>query len=148
MLNRLKKVPDVAYTIMSLAATAAVNYTIIHSPLVPVFIAVLLAHELGHYFAAKLHGAKPRTPIFLPIPFIMVAITKISKLTNRQKKDTAFYGPFTGFMTALFFIVANFIFNFTSYIPLIALATGEVVFNYFGSDGKKYREAKRNLLCT
>lgn len=147
MLNRLKKIPDVAYTIMSLAATAAINYSIIHSPLVAVFLCVLLAHELGHYFAAKLHGAKTRTPIFLPLPLIVIGITKISKLTNKQKKDTAFYGPFTGFLTAVLFIIANFIFNFISYVPLIALATGEIVFNYFGSDGKKYREAKRNLAC-
>lgn len=148
MLNKLKKIPDIAYTVMSLAATAAINYSIIHSPLVGVFLCVLLVHELGHYLTAKFHGAKAKLPIFLPLPFIAVALTKIPKLNNRQKKDTAFYGPFAGFMAALFFIVANLIFNFTSYIPLIGLATGEIVFNYFGSDGKKYREAKRSLLCT
>lgn len=132
---------------MSLAALAAVNYSIIHNTIVFVFIAVLLAHELGHYLTAKRFGAKVRTPIFLPIPFLAVAFTKVSKLKPEHTMKTAFYGPFTGFIATLFFILANLIFNFTSTPALVLLAISELFMNYIGTDGTKYRKAKRSLQC-
>jgi len=139
-----KKIPQSFYTIFSLAAVAAINYSIIHNSIIFVFLMVLLAHELGHYFVAKKHKGKPRLPIFIPLPFFVIGLTKISKLTSRAQKEVAFYGPFVGFLTTLLLILLNGIFNFMSYIPLLFLLFTETVLNYFGTDGSKYRKAKRS----
>ena len=139
-----KKIPQSFYTIFSLAAVAAVNYSIIHSSIVFIFSMVLLAHELGHYFVAKKHNAKPKLPIFIPLPFFAIGLTRISKLAPRAQKNVAFYGPFVGFLTTLFLILLNGIFNFMPYAPLLFLLFTETVLNYFGSDGAKYRKAKRS----
>jgi len=144
-----KKVPQVIYTIGSLAALAAINYSIIQSPMVFIFILVLLAHELGHYFVARKNKAQAYLPYFLPLPFIAIGITKVKGLTLRGKKQVALAGPFVGSLTALLLIILNSIFTFTSYVPLLILFFGEIIFNYFGSDGKQYRKVNRSLrLCT
>ena len=144
-----KRVPKVLVTVGSLAAMAAINYTLIQSPFVFIAIIVLLSHELAHYFMAKKSGAEVKLPIFLPLPFIAVAITKAKGLSNRSKMKVALSGPIVGFITALLLIVVNFIFNIVSPIPLVALAAGEIVFNFIGNDGKKYRSSKKAVLsCT
>ena len=147
-INIFKKIPKVFYTIASLVATAAINYTIVHNGFILIVTLVLLAHELGHYFAAKIHGAKVSLPFFIPFPFLIIAITRITGLDAKGIKDTAFYGPFTGLVTTLIILALNSILNIFSPIPLMILAASEVVLNYFGSDGKKYRKAKRSLLCS
>lgn len=146
--NIFKKIPRFFYTAASLVATAAINYTIIHNGIVLIVTLVLLAHELGHYFAAKLHGAKVSLPFFIPFPFLVIAITRITGLDAEGIKQTAFYGPFTGLVTTLIILALNSILNIFSPIPLMLLAASEVIFNFFGSDGKKYRKANRSLLCS
>lgn len=149
MRNKLKKIPAIFWTIGSLSALAAINYSIIHSPFVFFAILVLFTHELAHYYTAKKHGAHPTLPIFIPLPFIAIAFTKIKGLSNKSKMKVAISGPLVGFSTAVLLILFNIIFNFTSYVPLFILALGEVLFNIIGTDGSKYRSAKRNLqTCT
>ena len=144
-----KKGPRLIYTVGSLAAMAAINYSLIQSPFVFIALIVLLSHELAHYFMAKKSGAEVNLPIFLPLPFIAIAITKAKGLSNRSKMKVALSGPIVGFITALLIIIVNSIFNIISPVPLVALATGEVVFNFIGNDGKKYRSAKKDVLsCT
>lgn len=144
-----KRIPRAVTTVGSLAAMAAINYSLIQSPFVFIALLVLLSHELGHYFMARKSGAQVKLPIFLPLPFIAIAITKAKGLSNRSKMKVALSGPIVGFITALLIIVANFIFNIVSPVPLVALATGEIVFNFIGNDGKKYRSAKKAVLsCT
>jgi hypothetical protein len=143
-----KRIPQAAYSIMSLAAVAAINYSIIHNTFVFICVIVLLAHELGHYFAAKINKGIPKLPIFLPLPFIAIALTKITELDPKGIQQTAFYGPFAGFLAAVTFLLFNLILNFTSSISLIMLAISEIVFNYIGSDGAKYRRARKmNTSC-
>lgn len=131
---------------MSLAAVAAINYTIIHNSFVFVALFVLLAHELGHFFVAKKHGGNPSLPIFIPIPFLLIALVKVQEMSDEGILKTSFYGPFTGFLTTLLIILFNIIFKLLPVIPLIILALSEIVLNYFGSDGTKYRAAKRRIL--
>lgn len=149
MKNRFfKKIPQSIYTIFSLAAVAAVNYSLIQSPIVFIFLAIILAHELGHYFVAKKYKAKVRLPIFIPLPFFVIGLTKISKLSLKHQKEVAISGPLAGFIAALMFLMLNGIFNFMSYIPLLFIAFNESVLNYFGSDGAKYRKAKEgSYIC-
>ena len=113
MLKKIfKKVPRFFYASASLVAVAAINYTIIHNTFIFVALIVLLAHELGHYFVAKKNGGDPTFPIFLPIPFLLVAFTKVQEMSKEATAKTAFYGPFTGLIAALMLILFNIIFNF------------------------------------
>jgi hypothetical protein len=143
-----KKIPSSLYTVASLSALAAVNYSIINNSFVFIAILVLLCHELGHYFIAKKEGASPSLPIFFPLPFVAIAITRIKNLSLKSKKKVSISGPIFGFITALILFLLNIVFSYTSSIMLLSLMFGELVFNYIGTDGKKYRHAKKELsLC-
>ena len=150
MLKKIfNKVPKSLYTIASLSALAAINYSILNNVLVFLFIFVLFVHEFGHYFTAKLLGAKPSLPIFLPLPFIAIAFTKITGLNAKLKKKISFAGPLYAVTFSILLLLLNIILSFTSNFSLIFLIFGEIVFNYFGIDGVKYRQANKEiLLCT
>jgi membrane-associated protease RseP (regulator of RpoE activity) len=128
-----------------LAAVAAINYTIFHSLTIFIVLFTIFVHELGHYFTAKINNVEVQTPIFLPIPFLLVGLTKIFETNNKKidkkiKQKILFYGPFTSVLFLLLLLVAAIILKFNTSIILMLLF-GEIVFNYFGSDGKKYRTA-------
>lgn len=146
--QKLKQTPDHVYTIASLAALAAVNYAIIHNSFVFIAVIVLLAHELGHYFTAKSKNIEVNLPIFIPLPFLGIGLTKVGFQTAEDQQAIAISGPIYGFITALLILLLNILYNFTSNLPIIFLAITELVFNFIGSDGKKYREARRrNASC-
>jgi len=142
---KAKDIPNHFYTLASLIALAAVNYAIIHNSFVFIAIIVLLAHELGHYLTAKMKNVEANLPIFIPIPFIAVGITKVGKHDPDQAAAISMAGPLYGFLTTILIILLNLIYQFTSNIPLIFLAITEIVFNYFGLDGKKYKTARRSM---
>jgi hypothetical protein len=125
-----------------LIAFAAINYTIIHSPIVLLLTFVLLVHELAHYYYAKSSGAQVTPPIFLPLPFIAVAMVKIKNLSNDHKAHVALAGPFFAILTLLFFISFNLIFYIFPFYMLFIFILFEFVFNFIGSDGAKYRSTK------
>jgi hypothetical protein len=137
-----KKVPQLALTIGSIMGLAAINYSILHTPFVFIVVLVMLAHELGHYFAAKFADADPDLPYFIPFPFFTVGITRIRKMKfisyNSRKKILAL-GPITGALTALLLLLLSINFSSQYVLPLFFLILGEIIFNFIGSDGKKYR---------
>ena len=67
---------SVAVLVATSAAFAAINYTIIHNPLIFAITFVLIAHELGHYFAAHANGAQADIPYIIPLPFIGIGVTR------------------------------------------------------------------------
>lgn len=72
-------------------------------------IAILGAHELGHYFACKHYGIKATLPFFIPAPPIFTlfgtfgAVIKIKEpiTTRRALFDIGIAGPLAGFALAL-----------------------------------------------
>ena len=143
------KTKSVLILMATAAAFAALNYTIIHSPIVFIITAVLLAHELGHYFAAILHGAQADIPYIIPLPFIGLGITRIKnfkKLSAQVRKSIILSGPTAGVMTAILLLLLSFITPFIAPLLILCIAISEVLFNYLGSDGKKYRQAKRDIV--
>jgi Zn-dependent protease len=72
-------------------------------------IGVLLAHELGHYAAARRHGLDVSPPYFLPAPFLISLIgtfgafirLRSPMLHRRMLMDVGAAGPLAGLVLAL-----------------------------------------------
>lgn len=141
----IKNIPKSFLTIGSLLGFAAINYTIIHSPIVLLATFGLLIHELAHYFYAKSFGAKPSLPFFLPLPFVAIAFVKIKNLKTKYKPDVAISGMIFASLMYFFSFIFNIYHSFYSfYIPLFFILF-ELLFNIIGSDGAKFRSAKMKL---
>jgi membrane-associated protease RseP (regulator of RpoE activity) len=80
------------------------------------FLAILLAHELGHFFACRYYSIRCTPPYFIPLPLNMAgtlgAFIRIrSPFPNKRALfDVGVAGPLAGFIVALpvlFFGIAN-----------------------------------------
>ena len=72
-------------------------------------LAILLVHELGHFFACRAHGIEATLPFFIPAPTLIGtfgAFIKIKSPFSSKKAlfDVGLAGPLAGFLTALPFI--------------------------------------------
>ncbi len=98
-------------------------------PFMLAMIAILGAHELGHYIAARLHHEPASPPYFIPLPIISILGTmgavinlKAPPANRRVLLDIGAAGPIAGLVVALPVLVAGLI---TS-APLRALAPDQV----------------------
>ena len=69
-------------------------------------MAILLAHEMGHYLVARRHGFRLSLPYFLPLPFAFGTLGAIIRLKTLPRSRTALLemgaaGPIAGFVVAL-----------------------------------------------
>lgn len=70
-------------------------------------LAILLAHEFGHYFAARHHGVDSSLPYFIPFPFspagTLGAFIRIRALIPHREAlfDIGAAGPLAGFVVCL-----------------------------------------------
>lgn len=70
-------------------------------------MAILLAHELGHYFAGRIHGVDVSPPYFIPMPLVlfgtMGAIIRMRGpiQTRNALLDVGAAGPIAGMVVAL-----------------------------------------------
>lgn len=142
----LKKVNRLTISIMSFAAMSAINYTIIHNPIVLLASLILLIHELGHYLMAKNFGANVKFPIFIPLIIMSIGITQVTDLEDRYKSMVALAGPMLASSFIILLMLFNSIYKIFSTKILFLFLFGEIVFNYFGLDGKRYRKFKQNNL--
>lgn len=124
---------------------AAINYTIMHSPIVLLATLGILVHELAHYFYAKAFKAEVTLPIFLPLPFIAIAFVKVKQLKDKHKPHVALSGMIFAALMYSFMFAFNIYHSFYSfYIPLLFIFF-ELLFNIIGSDGSKFRSAKMKM---
>lgn len=86
-------------------------------------MAILLAHEFGHYTAARLHGIPASLPYFLPLPFLspfgtMGAVILVSERTKRRDAllDFGAAGPLAGLVVAIPMMVVGL--NLSTFGPL------------------------------
>lgn len=71
-------------------------------------LAILIAHELGHYVAARVHGERPTLPLFLPLPWFnpfgtlgaLLFLDERSR-SRRALLDIGAAGPLAGLLVAL-----------------------------------------------
>lgn len=132
-------------TVGTTAGLAAINYTIVHNPIVFVFIMSLFVHEFGHYFVARKNGADPDLPYFIPLFPFNIGITRIKNLLPKHVPAVSMAGPMFASIFLILFIMFNSIYRIFSFIPLFIMLALEIIFNYFGSDGKKYRKYKSSF---
>ena len=69
-------------------------------------MAILLAHELGHFFAAKTYGIDVSYPYFIPFPNLFGTFGAFIRIrspitTKRALFDVGLAGPVAGFLIAL-----------------------------------------------
>lgn len=70
-------------------------------------LAILLAHEFGHYFAARYHKMHVTLPYFIPFPFgalgTMGAVIQLKSppVNKRSLLDVGVAGPLAGFIVAI-----------------------------------------------
>lgn len=76
------------------------------APFALTLLFILGVHEMGHYVAARLHGAQVTLPYFIPVPFGLgtfgAFIQMKSPIENRKVLfDVGLAGPLAGFVVAL-----------------------------------------------
>lgn len=98
-------------------------------PFMLAMIAILGAHELGHYIAARLHREPASPPYFIPLPIISILGTmgavinlKAPPANRRVLLDIGAAGPIAGLVVAL----PVLIFGLITSAPLRALAPDQV----------------------
>jgi membrane-associated protease RseP (regulator of RpoE activity) len=70
-------------------------------------MAVLTAHEAGHFIAARLHGIPATLPFFIPVPVLLTGTLGAvigmegGRANRRQLFDIALAGPLAGLVVAL-----------------------------------------------
>ncbi|MFH1278524.1 MAG: site-2 protease family protein [Candidatus Eisenbacteria bacterium] len=70
-------------------------------------LAILLAHEMGHYLTARVHGIPATLPYFLPMPFTIFgtfgAVIRMDGRTATRKElfDVGVAGPLAGTLVAI-----------------------------------------------
>lgn len=85
---------------------------------------ILLAHELGHYIAGRIHGVDISPPQFIPMPLSMLgtmgAVIGIDQIEKRNALlDVGAAGPLAGFAVALPLFIVGVIQS-----PILPVATG------------------------
>ncbi len=76
-------------------------------------LAVLTAHEAGHFVAATIHGIPATLPFFLPVPVLLTGTLGAvigmdgSRAGRRQLFDIAIAGPLAGLMVAIPALIAG-----------------------------------------
>jgi membrane-associated protease RseP (regulator of RpoE activity) len=71
-----------------------------------VVMAILTAHELGHYFMARAHGVEASWPYFIPLPFSFGTLGAVIRLKGRIPTKNALVdigaaGPLAGLLIAV-----------------------------------------------
>jgi membrane-associated protease RseP (regulator of RpoE activity) len=90
-------------------------------------LAVLGAHEAGHFVAARIHGIPATLPFFLPVPVMLTGTLGAvigmegSRANRRQLFDIALAGPLAGLVLAVPALVAGMLGGAPSDDPLFAM---------------------------
>jgi len=143
--NRSKNFKQFAWMLGTLLGSAAINYTIVHNPLVFVMIMALFIHELGHYYVARKRKADPDLPFFIPLFPFLIGITRIRNAKDQDAPAILLAGASFASLFLFVFILFNYFYRLFSFTSLFILLAFEILFNYFGFDGRKYRSIKSQL---
>ncbi|MCS7179234.1 MAG: site-2 protease family protein [Anaerolineae bacterium] len=86
-------------------------------PFAAALMAILLAHELAHYFVARRYGSPVSLPYFIPMPFSILGtmgavIFQRSPMRDRRALfDIGIAGPLAGFIVAVPLLILGLLFT-------------------------------------
>ncbi|MCS6910816.1 MAG: site-2 protease family protein [Anaerolineales bacterium] len=93
-------------------------------PFAASLLAILLAHEFGHYFAARYHRMAVTLPYFVPFPFSLfgtmgaVIMLKAPPVNKRALLDMGIAGPLAGLVVAVPIVILGLATSPVQAIPL------------------------------
>ena len=84
-------------------------------------MAILLSHELSHYFASKKHNMKATLPYFIPAPSLIGTFGAFIKMkspivTRKALIDIGAAGPIAGFLLSVIAVIVGL--RYSSVIPV------------------------------
>lgn len=89
-------------------------------------LAILLAHEFGHYLAARYHGTAVTLPYFIPFPFsyfgTMGAFIRLKEPPKNKRilLDIGIAGPLAGLVVAIPILITGLLLSDLDNLPLAA----------------------------
>lgn len=96
------------YQLSPLAAYAPTLPNVVRGglPFAASLVAILFAHEMGHYLVARRHGVFATLPYFIPVPFGAGTLGAVIRMrsaipSRRAALDIAAAGPIAGLVVAL-----------------------------------------------
>ncbi len=90
-------------------------------PFALTLMAILLSHELAHYFTSKKYNVKATLPYFIPAPTIIGTFGAVIKMkspivTRKALVDIGVSGPIAGFIVSVIVSIAGL--SFSKVVPL------------------------------
>ncbi|HEX4030619.1 MAG TPA: site-2 protease family protein [Terracidiphilus sp.] len=94
-------------------------------------LGILLVHEMGHYFACRVHRIDCSLPWVLPAPTLSGTLGAVIRIRSRIPSrnalmDVGIYGPLAGYVASLLAIVAGFLLSSSSVAP-VSSVSGAIV---------------------
>jgi membrane-associated protease RseP (regulator of RpoE activity) len=94
------------------------------------FIAILTAHEFGHYLVGRYHGVRLSLPYFLPLPFISLFGTFGAMINMKEQPknrrillDIGLAGPLAGLVVTVVVLLVGLSLSTLNPLPAAAAAT-------------------------
>lgn len=104
--------------------TAAIQLIQAGWPFAVSLLAILAAHEFGHYFAGRAHGVHVTLPFFIPLPFTplgtMGAFINMKEIPRNRRvlMDIGVAGPIAGYIVSIVVILIGLSLSRLDTIPL------------------------------
>jgi hypothetical protein len=137
-----RKVQQALAFAVTLAVSAYVLWYLLPTWLAAFIVGVVVVHEFGHYFAAKMKGFQAKLPLFFPGIYMMMGATQLPDGGNKNP-TVILIGPTIGMIASAGLMIGSY---FVGFMPGVYAAGWMFLFQFysgtFGSDGKAYRRAK------
>lgn len=91
------------------------------------FVLLLLAHEIGHFFAARVVGLRSSIPMFVPFIGAVISLRQ-APINAKMEANIAIGGPATGTLSALFCLL---FYLWTDSMLMLVLAYTACILNLF-----------------
>lgn len=129
----LRQLREVSGCVGTAVGTAAVTYTLFTWGLVSV--AILWAHEWGHYAVARALGLGATLPLFVPLGIIAVGFTRVYGDDPVRLGAVGWAGPATGLIVAATFAAWALLWGYAPAMWFAMFAFGTELWNLcFGTD--------------
>jgi len=127
----------------SAAGTAAVMYAVWSTVVVFLMLAVVILHEMGHFYSAQFSGVETGYVVFIPFILGILGITQIHDIPDELQRRIAIAGPVAGVIASAIIFAIVWLLQFVSLIlPALLLMLFEALNLVIGADAKRFRAGK------